>query len=225
MNCLECQELLQTKLDGAAFASSSEFDAHLVGCMKCRELHAGAQRLVDVLKKQPAPKLPTDFAKRTVALVASDRRERRQKVRSRLFITMALAASVIVMVLFAYTMLPRSPIPTPKNNDGLAKQDTSKTKEAPKRDTPPKSDAVPRERPSMIAGLPDHWVDTTRNHAKVVLAAASIDGVENLPIDPMATEAAQEMSDGVRTVTHNTRKAFDFFAREFSMPDLGDRRD
>ncbi|MSU77809.1 MAG: hypothetical protein EXS16_06905 [Gemmataceae bacterium] len=223
MNCLECQELLQQKLDGAATAPSSEFDAHLGSCMKCRELHAGAQRLLDVIQKQVPPKLPVDFAKRTAAMVLGDRRERRRKVRSRLFITAALAASVIVMVLFAYAMLPRSPMP--KGNDGLAKQDAIKIEEKKKETPPTKSVEKQPERPSAIAALPTRWVDATRDHAKVVLAAANFDSVASLPIDPTATEAAQEMSDGVRTVTLNTRKAFDFFAREFPMPDLGERRD
>ncbi len=225
MNCLECQELLQQKLDGAATAPSLEFDAHLGICMKCRELHAGAQLLLDGLRKQASPKLPVDFVKRTTAMVFGDRRERRQKVRSRLYITAALAASVIVMVLFAYAMLPRSPVPAPKNNDGLAKQDAIKIEDKKKATPEPKGIEKPPERPSAIAALPTRWVEATRDHANVVLAAANFDGVERLPIDPTATEAAKEMSDGVRTVTLNTRKAFDFFAREFPMPDLGERRD
>ena len=62
--------------------------------------------------------------------------------------------------------------------------------------------------------------------------AANLDGVnklsavEALPpmLDPGVREAGQEVSDGVRTVTQSARKAFDFFARELPMPELGEEK-
>ncbi len=223
MNCLECQELLQARLDGAVAAPSPELDAHLGECMKCRELHACSQLLLDGLKKQAAPKLSTDYTRRVTRTLLDDRARRRRKLRSQLFITAALAASVVVMLLLGYAMLPRSPERPLDPVDDIAKHAPPKIDNK-KPEPPPKSVEKQPDRPSVIAGLPDRWVDTTRQHANVVFAVANLDAVDNLTIDPAATEAAQEVSDGVRTVTVNTRKAFDFFAREFPMPDLGERR-
>ena len=44
-------------------------------------------------------------------------------------------------------------------------------------------------------------------------------------IDPSVREAGQEVSDGVRTVTRNARRAFDFFARELPMPEIGEQNE
>ena len=70
-------------------------------------------------------------------------------------------------------------------------------------------------------------MDTTRDHAKVVLVAANLDAMEQLPainelpaLDASVREAGQDVSEGVRTVTRNARRAFDFFARELPMPEI-----
>jgi hypothetical protein len=79
--------------------------------------------------------------------------------------------------------------------------------------------------------LTERWADATRDHAKVVLVATNLDAVENLPgvdnlgpMDPAVREASHEVTDGVLKVTRNARKAFDFFARELPMPELGEQK-
>jgi hypothetical protein len=213
MNCLECRELLQRRLDGEQVSDAPGLEQHLSQCATCREQHGGALRMVTVLQKLPKPTSPAGFAGRIVAEVLDDRRRRRQKMRRRVFVTMALAASVLVMLLAAYAWLPRE--------QGPQKQPLVVKVDPKKMDVP----HVPQPEPRNAL---DRMAEATRDHAKVVLAAANLDGVEKLAvndlpvIDPGLREAGQEVSDGVRAVTMNARKAFDFFARELPMPDLAE---
>ena len=125
---------------------------------------------------------------------------------------MALAASVLVMLFAAYSWLPPDQ-PAPKSQ--LVKIEEPKKVEVP-----------PTPKPAEPRNALDRMADVTRDHAKVVLAAANLDDVEKLNelpvIDPGVREAGQEVTDGVRAVTRNTRKAFDFFARELPMPEMPD---
>lgn len=227
MNCLECQELLQKRLDGEPIAASETLDRHLSECAACRELHGGAICLLEGLKRMPQPKPAPGFAHDLAAQVIRDRRHRREKMRRRVFLTVALAASVMVILLLAYQWMPRT---GPQQKQDIAK-------EQPKKQLPPKiapeakhvAKHVAKHEPrNALTAMTERWADTTRDHAQVVLVGTNLDAVEKLPavnelpmIDPSVREAGQEVSDGVRTVTRNARKAFDFFARELPMPEMG----
>ena len=210
MNCLECRELLQRRLDGEQFPDTPEVEQHLSQCPTCREQHSGALRMIAALQQQPRPMIPAGFAERMVAAVLADRQRRRWRMRRRVLVTMALAASVLVL-LVAYSWLPQDQ-PAPKQ-------------QFVKKAEPKKVDVPPAPKPEARNAL-DRMAEATRDHAKVVLVAANLDGVEKLPvndlpvIDPGLREAGQEVSDGVRTVTRSARRAFDFFARELPMPDM-----
>jgi hypothetical protein len=226
MNCHECQELVQERLDGRVIAESAELDAHLSQCATCREQHAAALRLLEGLKEMPKPTVPFGFAQSLADAVISDRRQRRSKMRRRVFVTMALAASVLFVLFMAFYWIPRPQVGPPLVKD-------SPKKETPKEIIPEKLVQKPEEPRSPLTPLMDRWAGATRDHAKVVLVATNLDAVavEKLPavdnfgpIDPGVREASQEVSDGVRTVTRNTRKAFDFFARELPMPELGEHK-
>jgi hypothetical protein len=161
-----------------------------------------------VLRQLPRPVSPAGFADRIVAAVLDDRRYRRQKMRRRVFVTMALAASVLLMLVAAYAWMPRDQSPQ--------KQDF--VKDQPKNVDAPVVDKKPETRNAL-----DRMAEVTRDHAKVVLVAANLDEVEKLAvIDPGLREAGHEVGDGVRAVTRNARKAFDFFARELPMPDMAE---
>jgi hypothetical protein len=222
MNCLECQELLQKRLDGERIATTEGLDQHLNECATCREQHAAALLLLDGVRRLPRPKAPANFAQSIVAEVMRDRRQRQDKMRRRVVVTMALAASVLLMLLAGYYLLPRSNEPAPQ-----PKQDfvdiIKKAEPAPHKDpVPPKELDRPEPRHAFSA-LQDRLANTTRDHAKVVLVAASLDNlspVNELPDDPNV----QEVSDGVRSVTRNARKAFDFFARELPMPEVSEEK-
>jgi hypothetical protein len=127
---------------------------------------------------------------------------------------------VLVMLVVAYNWIPR-PQGVKTNNLPLAK------------DVPPKvlqeaKNAKKHEPRNALTALTERMADATRDHAQVVLVAANLDDVERfneLPgVNPSVREASQEVTDGVRAVTHNARKAFDFFARELPMPELGEQK-
>ena len=166
-----------------------------------------------------APLTP-HFAEALTADVLLDRRQRQGKMRRRVFVTMALAASVMLMLAAAYYWVPREQS-TPRQQ---------MVKEAPsKMVVPPPIEEKKTQPRHALTALTERWADATRDHAKVVLVAANLDGVDQLAvvndlpgIDPGIREAGQEVTDGVRAVTRNARKAFDFFARELPMPEIAE---
>jgi hypothetical protein len=226
MNCLECQELLQERLDGQSVPDSQDLDAHLSHCANCRDQHAAALRLLEGLKEMPRPTPRPGFAQAIAATIINDRRQRRDKMRGRVLVTMALAASVLLMLFMAYYWIPR-----PNENTSVAKDGPKNEQPAPRKEKPPEVEEKKQEPRSPLTPLMDRWADATRNHAKVVFVGTNLDAMEKLqsvenlgPMDPGVLEASQEVSDGVRTVTRNARKAFDFFARELPMPELGEQK-
>ena len=217
MNCLECQELLQKRMDGASANTAVALEPHLSQCATCREQYACALSLLDGLQHLPKPKLSANFARSMVAQVMHDRRQRQQKMRRRVFVTMALAASLLFTLMVVYYWVPRA-----GNSDSakekLVKDTWKKEGLAPNHE--PKTLPKKEEPRNVFSALTDRWADTTREHAKVLAAAAKIDAIEKLPAVGELPEAGQEVSDGVQAVTRNARKAFDFFARELPMPEL-----
>jgi hypothetical protein len=94
MNCLECQEVLQRRLDGEPPGDRAALDEHLAGCAECRQRYGAAQRLVEGLRALQPLAPPTDLASRTAARVLRDRRRRLLRRR----VGFALAASVLLAV-------------------------------------------------------------------------------------------------------------------------------
>jgi hypothetical protein len=223
MDCLECQELLQRRLDGEPIAGAM-LEQHLSQCATCRDQHAAALRLLEGLRVVLRPTPVPGFAAAIAANVIRDRRERRAKLGRRVLVTLALAASVLGILFMAYFWMP--PL-------GINKKNIVEV--PPKKIVPsPKPEVKPEEEPELrgpLSPMMDRWADATRDHARVVLVATNLDGVGNLPvvnnlpaIDPGVREASQEVSDGVRTVTRNARRAFEFFTRELPMPDMGEQK-
>lgn len=222
MNCLECEELLQRRLDGETIRESDAFELHMNECVSCREQHAGTQLLMEGLRELPGARPAAGWAQALADSVLRDRRHRRDKMRRRVLVTLALAASVMLMLLVGYFSMPRVQGTRPF--------------ELAKKAVPPEIELIPgplAKNPgprSPLTPLMDRWADTTRDHAKVVQVAMSLDAMDSLPavntlpsIDPGVREASEEVSDGVRTVTRNARRAFDFFARELPMPEMPEK--
>jgi hypothetical protein len=157
-----------------------------------------------------------------VAQVMRDRSHRQDRMRRRVYATMALAASVLLLLFLAYYWMPRPETQDPGAKDKVAKEEPKKLPPREEKLEPtPKKDAPPNI-------LPDRLTGTMRDHARVVLAAANLENVDRLPVGvppaaPGAREAG-EVSVGVEAVTRSTRKAFDFFARELPMPDMGEQK-
>jgi hypothetical protein len=228
MNCLECRELLQKSMDGETICAPA-LEPHLSQCATCREQHAAALRLLAATKHLAQPEPAANFARSMVALVMQDRRQRQQKMRRRVFVTTALAASVLLMLMLAYYWLPPTGRDEPAPKPPIAQQPPKQETPRPELPDDPK-DHKTQEPRNAVTAWTNRLADTTRDHAKVVLVAADLDGmdklraVNDLPMNPGMGEAGQEVSDGVRTVTRNARKALDFFARELPMPEIEEQK-
>src|SRR5947209_5444398 len=97
MNCLECQDLLQRRLDGESNIFSPALEQHLAECSFCGGLHACAQVLLDGLQALSIPQCPPNLTRRLTELVLADRRQRLRRRRLRLMFGGPLAASVLGM--------------------------------------------------------------------------------------------------------------------------------
>ena len=224
MNCLECQEYLQRALDGESIADAA-LEQHLAECLPCRERHIAARRLLEGLKAMPQAAPPPDLAARVVARVLHLRERRRVKLRRSLYVTAALAASILIMLLFAYFRQPTG---------GDGKPDVGPlVKEAPKKDIVPPPIVEKKEKdqkPTSFATLTGRLADKTLDQAKVLWTVAN--PVEAMPIgelpnvkelDPAAQplrQAGQEVGESFEAVSHSARRAFDYFARELPMLDM-----
>src|SRR5262245_11394768 len=151
MNCLECQELLQDRLDGQSVPDSQEMDAHLSQCAGCRDQHAAALRLLEGLKEMPRPTPRPGFAQAIAASVIKDRRQRRDKMRGRVLVTLALAASVLLMLFMAYYWIPR-----PDEKKSLVKDGPKNEKSAPRPEKKPEVEKKEEPR-SPLSPLMDRF--------------------------------------------------------------------
>src|SRR5947207_409730 len=101
-------ELVDYLHETASSEPSDDGDAQATYLMQsppCREQHAGAVSMIEVLKKTPNLELPANFAKSMVANVIRDRLVRRRRMQRRVFVSMSLAASILIVLAFAYTWL------------------------------------------------------------------------------------------------------------------------
>jgi hypothetical protein len=218
MNCPECQDLIQRRLDGDDVPAGPPLDDHLASCPPCREQHAAAARLLDALKARPRITPPADLAQRLVTAVLRDRELRRRRMRLRLLYTAGLAASILGLLIAGYFWAPtRDPAPPPVIADHSPK------KPAPE---PPPEPPTPKEPERAVASLSERLADTMREQALILRAATGpLEDVpfEMEPLDPAAVslrQAGQEVSAGVQTVTRASRRALDYFVRELPTLDV-----
>lgn len=211
MKCLDCQELLQRRLDGLSVADDKELERHLAGCVSCREQHAATTRLLQGLARMQMPLPSPDLARRVAAAALGDRAQRRRRMTRRLYVTAALAASVFLMLLVSYSLQPPVPGPAHLENPGaLAQKDRVET--APRIAEDASAPALPGTLvDSLSALLPDVSVNE-------LPAMAELE-----PLDPAAQslkEAGREVTASLQTVTRSARQAFDYFSRELPAFDL-----
>src|SRR5262245_29537086 len=105
MNCLECQELLQRRLDGLAVADRAALERHLAACPECRSRHAAVAVLEEGLRTLPRAEPPADLAGRTAALLLLDRARRLR----RRWVGAAFAASLLLAVGAYVWLVPSQP--------------------------------------------------------------------------------------------------------------------
>lgn len=229
MNCLECQELLQQRLDGAVSLSTVALEQHLAECVECRELFAAARRLNDGLATLPRPLPAEGLATRIVAAALADRSRRRQRARLRGYVTFALAASVLILMLAGHFL------PTPQDGGtDLAKSDPPRPKVTPPQPTPPPPPALAKsadEARQAVAQLTERVADQTREQAKILLAMANpleraplqVPSMNEAPLEPATKsirEAGERVADGIEPVARTARRAWNYFVKELPVYDI-----
>jgi hypothetical protein len=161
MNCPECHELLQQRLDGRSVADRTLLDQHLTECDDCRQRHAALLRLIEGLRLLPRPQASAGLASR-IALQALAQGHADFRFRRRLWTAAAIAASLLLMTLAAYQGHRSGWFgPTHDEDSGLAsKEKTTNPKKdlsRPKKDTPvPKKDAATpkKDRVAVVQAAP-----------------------------------------------------------------------
>ena len=204
MNCLEAMELLQRRLDGELIDSLS-LDEHVAQCAPCREQFAGAQQLMTILKASSWPVPPGTLTERIISEVLDDRRVRRAKLVRRLWITTALAASILLFVAGSYVWMPGS------------KKGQEVTNKQP---------GIDEGTQKAIQNFADHLAGKARDNAQKLASVASPSiGAFAMPdwsklddpLEPAAKvlqQSGRELGEGVQIVAQTTRQALDFFVRE-----------
>ena len=222
MNCLECQNLLQQRLDGCTTVAP-EFDSHLTQCASCRQLQRSAAVLQRGLKALPAPMAPVDFTKRLTAGVMHDRRLRRGRRRVRLEITAALAACLLIMTFAGYFLLPVHR-DTDSHAEIVAKKEGQEHSD--KATAPPRLTQSVEEARHAFASLSERWADNAQKQTKMLLAATPLHMSEidvlsakaaALELEPAAKslqQAGQGVADTLQPVAQTARRAVAYFARE-----------
>jgi len=229
MNCLECQKLLQRRLDRESFVFSSELDEHLALCPACREYHAAVPGFLNGLQTLTLPLVPPGFSQRMTKLVVEDRLLRRRRTRLRLLMTGTLAASVTIMVLAGYWLIPHPGNPKSQSNNGMVIAPNDKSKKnpvEPRQDAPQLTNSVIDAR-NAFATLSERWAAKAKKQTQAILLAAnpiSNRGFENLPnlSDPLELKpaaqslqrAGQGVADTLQPVAKSARQALAYFYRE-----------
>src|SRR5687767_13332967 len=107
MNCLDCQDLLQRRLDGDNVARSPALEQHLAGCLSCRQNHAAAELLLLATRSRARASLPGDFPERMAAAVLHDRLVRQRRTVLRWRIITGMAAAILVFTFIGQFLLPQ----------------------------------------------------------------------------------------------------------------------
>jgi predicted anti-sigma-YlaC factor YlaD len=212
MNCLECQDVLQDRLDGAS-GDQSEAERHLASCPACREWYAAARRLQEGVRFLAPAVPPAGLADRITGRVLAERRAR-LAWRGRRRTALALAASLLLAL---FVGRPQPPSPEPLS---VAVGDRPA---APDKAVPPEplGDSV-AEAGSAVVDLTRRTADEAVGGGRlllpvVVARAERPDADRPGPMDPPLRSlrtAGQGVSAGLEPVTSSARRAVDLFFHE-----------
>ncbi len=232
MNCLECLELLQGRLDGEAVGQGPEMRQHLAECPSCREQHLAAQLLLKGLQNWARPPLPAGLADRTVSRILQDRLQRRWPWRYRFSVTVALAASLLFMAVTGYLWLPTPPVAPEQAKGPAALVPMEPEPVAPP--GPPLHQSVEEARVA-VTSLTERLAEKTKEQAQLLWSAAPPLEVNAMPAlaemanleEPLAPAAVslrqtgQGMSEGLQVVARSAVRAVDYFFKELPPMDFG----
>ncbi len=226
MNCVECQELLQQRLDGDPIPDRATLDAHVGGCAECRSWHSAVGRLTEGLRLLTPPVPREGLSDRIVARVLADRRSS-VRWRRRLMVATALAASLLLAALAGY-FWNRAPDTGPAAVDVVQDDSPSRRQDAASEQSPSLRESV-AEASSAVASLTRRKTDETMGQAQLLWpVVAQAPGLEQppggaSPLDPPAQslrEAGQGVSAGLEPVANSARRALDLLLREIPPVDV-----
>ncbi len=230
MNCPECDEVLQERLDGREPADRAALDRHLAGCPDCRDRHAAVQRLADGLRLLAFPAPPAGLAGRIADRVLAEQRSRGQ-FRRRLTFAAAVAAGLLAVVAAGYQAYRAGWFGDRPDDSPLVKRPGGPEKKAPVKD----EDWVPHPRPAPSLGetleeAGSAAVDLARRQAQETVSQARrlltptsplkvpLKGGDTLAaLDPPAQslrQAGKSLSAGLQPVTTSARRAVNWLLRE-----------
>ncbi len=240
MNCHECEERLQRRLDTARRGvrsseprgSDPDLERHLAECQACRQTHAAAGVLLEGLESLPAVAPPLDFAWQTTAAVLRDRMRRRQKMRRRVLLTTVLAASILLMAWASNIWRPerRQKQDVPRddiaNHGHVSPIGPRPHDNAPKDHDPPQADEPIRvaEIRLAMASLTDRLAEQTRDQARVLIAVAphevpdleaKVRSLAARPLEEPLDPAAQSLRQAGHEVSQGLEPVVDHACRAF----------
>lgn len=223
MNCLECQDILQRRLDGEAVDALVGLNTHLAECPECRLVHQTAQLLVDNLPHHKMPVPPAVLTRRIVNRVLADQKNRLAS--RRLMVRyLALAASLLLAVLAGLYWLP------------LFNSAKKEQQQLVQRDEPaPSLEKSVEDARQAVASLTEKSKDQVRALLSVANPMENNAGVQlpdlaamEQPLEPAAESlrhTGHGVTEGLQTVASSTQRAFAYFFREFAPVDIGKQKE
>jgi len=208
MNCLQCQQLLQDRLDGLPPTDTAEMNRHLAACPRCRGEHGAAGRLEEGLRLLSPPLPPARLSERIVSAVRDDQ-VRRRRVRRVVRLGLAAAACLLLVL----TMADHRPLPPTVLSTQYSVLSTQKG--------PSLRESV-AEASTAVVDLAGRTADQTVGQSRLLLPVVLAPPLET-PADPLAPmqtpmrslrEAGQSVSSGFEPVADSARRAFDMVLRE-----------
>jgi anti-sigma factor RsiW len=214
MNCLQCQQLLQDRLDGLPPSDAAGMNRHLAACARCRGEQAAARRLEEGLRLLTPPAPRPGLSGQIVAAVRRDQVRRRRRQR---FVRAGLAVAAVLLLVLTMADHRRVPVPVPpRPEQPVAHQPQG----------PSLRESV-AEASTAVVDLAGRTADQTVGQSRLLLPVVMASPLET-PADPLAPmetpmrslrEAGQGVSSGLEPVADSARRAFDMVLRE--IPTVG----
>jgi hypothetical protein len=236
MNCDDCRQQLQARLDGGT-VPADEIAAHLAACPECQGLEAAARRLQTGLRLLTPPAPPAGSAERLVAGVLTDRRRRIRRRRLAFAGTATALAAALLLALFAlpdgrgsrdwltqaWDAVKERFFPGPTLTDwDLATDEPSDPHPVEESPAPSLNDNMAKAT-SAMASLARRTADETVSNGQLLVPAVSLPMTEpevlGPPLEPPAQslrEAGHGVAVGLEPVTSSAVRAFDLFRRDIA---------
>jgi anti-sigma factor RsiW len=214
MNCFECQQRLQDRLDGAAPGDMAAVQPHLAQCPACRELFAAARLLERGLRLRTPPAPPRELGDRIVHQVLAHRRSVRHRRRVLIAVT-GLAASLLAVVLLAAWRSPKGEVVQAPSPNPVAEPAPS----APVVASSLREDVA--EATSAVAALTRRTAEETVEQGRLLLPTVRLPEADEAalmgPLEPPVqslSEAGQGVYASLAPVRTSARRALGLFLRD-----------